>query len=208
MSTPLIELFYAPTSPYVRKVMVCAHELGLADRIATLDSAAHPVNRDERIAAFNPLAKIPAARTRDGQLLFDSRVICEYLDTASGGGLFSRGDRRWTALTLQALGDGMLDAAVLARYETVARPKEMQWPAWRAAQLVKVDRALDHLESTDEDLAELTIGSITVGCALGYLDFRFAERDWRAGRPRLAAWFTEFSARPSMAATVPFDKPV
>jgi glutathione S-transferase len=108
-----IELFYAPTSPYVRKVMACAIELGIADRIVKLPSAAHPLKRDERIAAFNPLAKVPAAKLADGALLFDSRVICEYLDAWRA---VSRGPERWQVLTEQALGDGLLDAALLTRY--------------------------------------------------------------------------------------------
>ncbi|MGQ4273920.1 glutathione S-transferase [Terrihabitans sp. B22-R8] len=203
-----MKLFYAPTSAYTRKVMVCAHELGLIDLIECLDSAAHPVKRDERIAAFNPLAKIPAAMTEEGELLFDSRVICEYLDVRAGGTLFPTGAARWAALTLQALGDGIVDAAVLTRYETVARPAERQWSEWSDAQLRKVQAALDHLEKTSGTLGtEADIGTIAIGCALGYLDFRFPDLDWRNGHPDLAAWYAAFSSRPSMQATVPVDKP-
>lgn len=204
----MLKLFHAPTSPYVRKVMVTAHELGVADRIEKLPSAAHPINRDERIAVFNPLAKVPAALTPGGEYLFDSRVICEYLDAQVPGlGLFPADQKaRWQALTLQALGDGLLDAALLTRYETVARPEAQRSASWTDGQMVKVDAALARLEDGIEMLdGSLTIGLITIGCALGYLDFRFAHRPWRQNAPRLAKWYETFAARPSMQATVPRD---
>ncbi|QIG52325.1 glutathione S-transferase [Nordella sp. HKS 07] len=203
-----MKLFYAPTSPYVRKVMVTAHELGLADGIEKLPSAAHPVKRDERIALANPLAKIPAAITPEGDTLFDSRVICEYLDAnVPGRHLFPAEQKaRWRALTLQALGDGLLDAALLSRYEMTARPEARQWADWVQGQMTKVDGALARLEEHVETLSgPLTIGLITIGCALGYLDFRFAHRPWREDHPRLAAWYAVFAERPSMQATIPRD---
>lgn len=201
-----IQLFYAPTSPYVRKVMVCAAELGLMDRIETLASAAHPIRRDTRIAAFNPLAKVPAARLPDGTLLFDSRVICEYLDDTAGGGLFPRGPERWPALTRQALGDGLLDAALLVRYEDHARSEAERSPAWREGQMVKIAAALDHMDETLSAYRDaVDIGSITIACALGYLDFRFPALDWRGSRPNLAGWYAKFAERPSMRETAPFD---
>ncbi|MGE0005684.1 MAG: glutathione S-transferase [Parvibaculaceae bacterium] len=203
-----MKLFYAPTSAYVRKVMVTALELGVADRIEKLPSAAHPVKRDERIGVANPLAKIPAAITPDGDTLFDSRVICEYLDAeAPGRHLFPLEPRaRWQALTQQALGDGLIDAALLSRYEMTARPQERQWPGWVEGQMAKVDAAVARLEDKVETLAgPLTIGQIAIGCALGYLDFRFAHRPWRDRHPRLAAWHETFARRPSMQATIPRD---
>lgn len=202
----MIALYHAPTSPYVRKVMVCAHELGVADRVELLASAAHPVDRDARIKAFNPLAKIPAARTAQGQALYDSRVICEYLDAECGGGLFPSGDRRWEALRLQALGDGLLDAALLARYERVMRPQTLYWQDWYGAQMDKISDALDAMnEALPNEEAAFDIGPITQACALGYLDFRFPHFDWRAGRPALAGWFERTSQRPSLRATVPHE---
>ena len=117
----MLQLYFAATSPYVRKVMVVAHHLGVADRIEHLAAAANPVNRDRNIAAFNPLAKVPAARTDDGLCLFDSRVICEYIDSERGGGLFpAAGRARWIALTQQALADGLLDAANSALPTSIA----------------------------------------------------------------------------------------
>lgn len=135
----MMQLYFAATSAYVRKVMVCATVLGLADEIEPLDSAAHPIERDERIATFNPLAKVPALRTESGLCLYDSRVICEYLNARARGGLFPEGgDVRWGSLARQALGDGIIDAALLARYEFSTRPPEKQWQNWADAQLKRL----------------------------------------------------------------------
>lgn len=198
-----MKIYFSPFSPYVRKCLVVGHELGLDDRIELLDSAAHPVNRDRAIIEKNPLGKVPTFLTDDGQVLYDSRVICEYLDTLAGGTLFpASGTARWTTLTLQSLGDGILDAALLARYEDVARPEAIRWPEWRAAQLDKAETALHHLEA-DTALIEgrVDIGSLTVGCALWYLDLRFPDFGWRARFPQVAQWWAGFSQRPSMQAS-------
>lgn len=204
--TDKIELFYAPTSSYVRKVMACAIELGIADRIVKLPSAAHPLKRDARIAGFNPLAKVPAARLADGTLLFDSRVICEYLDDLGQGALFPRGPERWQVLTEQALGDGLLDAALLTRYENTCRTDEIRSEEWIDGQMIKIAAALDQMESTVAVFgARITIGSLTIACALGYLDFRFASYDWRTSRSALADWFAITSQRPSLRGTFPTE---
>lgn len=207
-TTPL-RLLYAPTSPFVRKVMICAHFAGLDGRIQLLDSAAHPIRRDGRIAAHNPLAKVPTLILPDGQALYDSRVICEYLASlGENDHLFpADGSARWQALTWQALGDGLLDAALLARYELTARPAQSQWPAWRDAQLVKVDASLAAIDAQAATFAiqRPTIGEVTAGCALGYLDFRFPETDWRAAHPRAARWFEQFRGLPAMQATTPHE---
>lgn len=202
----MMQLFYATTSAYVRKVMVTAHCLGLTNEIELLDSAAHPVERDERIAIVNPLAKVPALRTEQGACLYDSRVICEYLNARAKGDLIpSQDDARWLSLSRQALGDGLIDAALLARYEYSARPLEKQWQGWADAQLKKVHAALREIEcqaagfSTQPD----DVGLIAIGCALGYLDFRFDVLNWRANHPLTAAWFALFDAHTAMAATRP-----
>ncbi|HXU54188.1 MAG TPA: glutathione S-transferase [Casimicrobiaceae bacterium] len=203
----MIRLLYAPTSPYVRKVMASAHLLGVAGRIELLDSAAHPIDRDARIAVHNPLAKVPTLILDDGRVLYDSRVICEYLDDlAPGHGLFPKvAPARWQALARQALGDGLLDAALLARYELSARPVERQWDAWRSAQLVKVNACVDAIERQADSLAtcDLTIGEVTLACALGYLDFRFAEFDWRATHPKSARWNAGVQSLPALRDTIP-----
>jgi glutathione S-transferase len=198
-----MKLLFSPTSPYVRKCLLVAHELGLADRIQLLPSNAHPVNRDQAIIADNPLGKVPTFFTDDGQVLYDSRVICEYLDTLAGGSVFPReGEARWQALTLQSLGDGVLDAALLARYEDVARPEALRWPEWRAGQLDKAQTSLAHLQQRPHLLTDrVDIGTLTVACALWYLDLRFSELGWRAQFPAVAAWYARFGMRQSMSAS-------
>ncbi|PIF14654.1 glutathione S-transferase family protein [Candidatus Pantoea floridensis] len=202
----MMQLYYASTSAYVRKVMVTAHCLGLLDEITLLASAAHPIERDERIASINPLAKVPALRTETDLCLYDSRVICEYLNARAQGNLLpAHGESRWVSLARQALGDGLIDAALLARYEFSARPAEKQWPGWADAQLKKVSAALGEIERQVVGFNTLPddIGLIAIGCALGYLDFRFAGMNWRKQHPLTAAWFAIFDAHPAMAATRP-----
>lgn len=202
----MMQLFYASTSAYVRKVLVTAHCLGLIDEIALLDSVAHPIERDERIASFNPLAKVPALRTEDGVCLYDSRVICEYLIARANSDLLPPpGGARWLSLSRQALGDGVIDAALLARYEFSARPADKQWQGWADGQLVKVSAALAEIERQVAGFSAQPddLGLIAIGCALGYLDFRFANLNWRATHPQTAVWFAEFDAHPAMATTRP-----
>jgi glutathione S-transferase len=201
-----MKLFFSPASPYVRKVMVVANELGLADRIEKLPSAASPVNADQTITPHNPTGKVPTLLTDDGISLFDSRVICEYLDGLDGTQRIfpAAGPARWTALREQAIGDGLLDAALLSRYETFMRPEALRWEAWTTGQLTKIDVSLAAIEAAVDGFgSRVDIGTIAIGCALGYLDFRFAHRPWRDANPRAAAWFETFSTRPSMQATVP-----
>ena len=210
-----MKLYFSPFSPYVRKCLVVGHELGLDARITLLPSSVHPVQRDASIIAHNPLGKVPTLLTDDGEALYDSRVICEYLDALAGGSLFPpSGPARWQALTLQALGDGMLDAALLARYEDVTRPEAIRWKEWRAGQLDKIATSLAALERDlggdvkvdgkpgANALSERAdIGTIAVGCALWYMDVRFADLGWRDRSPRVASWYAAFSQRPSMQAS-------
>jgi len=200
-----MKIFFSPASPFVRKCMVVAYETGLAGRIEKLPSAAHPVNRDRNIVAVNPLGQVPTFFTDEGQPIYDSRVICEYLDHLAQGGIFPPASaQRWRALSEQSLADGILDAALLARYEAVVRPAQAQWDDWTRGQMDKIASALDYFEDAIRDRAgQVDIGTITLGCALGYLDFRFPDYDWRAGRGRLAAWFADFNQRPSMQQTLP-----
>ena len=222
-----MKLYFSPFSPYVRKCLVVGHELGLGARITLLSSSVHPVTRDVSVIALNPLGKVPTLVTDDGEALYDSRVICEYLDALAGGRLFPpSGPARWQALTLQALGDGILDAALLARYEDVARPEAIRWPEWRAGQLDKIATSLAALErgldvvakegmagdatehKTDRGKRSASalsdradIGTIAIGCALWYLDVRFADLGWRDRNPLVARWYAAFSQRPSMQAS-------
>jgi glutathione S-transferase len=205
-----MRLRYSPTSPFVRKVMVVALETGLAERIERIPTTVAPTTPNPDVARENPLVKVPALTTDDGLVLYDSPVICEYLDTLhSGAKLFpAAGKARWIALRQQALGDGVLEAAILGRYESV-RPKEFLWQEWIDAQLRKVRGALAALDIEVEagDLGngsdDITIGQITVGCALGYLDFRYQSEEWRARCRRLAQWYGRFAERKSMQLTVP-----
>ncbi len=201
-----MRLYHSKTSPYVRKVMVVAHEAGLHARIELIAASASPVGETATVAADNPLGKLPCLLLDDGGALYDSRVICEYLDSLHDGPkLFpAAGPARWTALRRQALGDGICDAALLRRYETFRRPPERQWDEWALGQKHKVDRALDTLEAEVVSFpAAPDIGLFAVAIALAYLDLRFAEDPWRDGRPRLAEWQAGFANRPSMQVTAP-----
>lgn len=200
-----MKLYYSASSPFVRKCLVSAHELGLRERIELVDAAAHPVNRDRALVAFNPLGKIPTLRTDDDSVLYDSRVICEYLNTLGDGHLLpSHGPKRWSALADQALADGMMDAAVLTRYETAVRPESLRWSDWITGQLDKVTCGLVNLEARARGWGDrIDAGAIALGCALGYLDFRYASLGWRERYPDTAAWFDGFNRRDSMLATRP-----
>ena len=196
---------WSPKSPYVRKVMVCAHELNLVDRLELVRSVAAMLKPNERLMQDNPLSKIPTLVLDDGFVLFDSAVICEYLDDLGHGSLFPRqGTDKWQALRWHAFGDGMLDAAILWRNE---REREIPLPALIDAFEFKMRTSLKQLDDEAQALAEMpfSIGHITIGCALGYLDYRFADLDWRSIAPRLADWFAETLARPSFRTTGPID---
>lgn len=198
-----MKLRYSPTSPYVRKVSVVALETGLDKRIERIPTNVWAPSTD--IASDNPLGKVPALMTEGGETLFDSPVICEYLDSLHDGlKLFPPpGGARWTALRRQALGDGILDAGVLRRLEA-GRPDDQQSPSWIARQTAAVRRGLDALEDEAEALGgPITIGHIAIGCALGWLELRFPDEDWRENRPSLARWYETFARRPSMQETVP-----
>lgn len=201
------KLHYASASPFVRKVMASAIELGL-DGYLTLEPAANPTIptiRNPAIAADNPLSKVPTLVLSDGERLFDSIVICEYLDEIIGENkLFPRsGISRWRALRTNALADGILDAGVAVRLERM-RPQEKRWGEWIDGQLLKIDGSLDLLESSFSTWSEgLNIGCIAVSCALQWLEFRGIVENPRKGRERLYAWQDDFLKRPSMARTKP-----
>jgi glutathione S-transferase len=197
-----MKLYFSPTSPYVRKCLVVAHELGVADAITLLPANAHPVNRDTTLIQSNPLGKVPTLLTDDGLSLYDSRVICEWLDSTHGGKLFPReGAARWQALVLQSLADGILDAALLTRYEEAVRPESLRWSAWHEGQLDKVRTSLLSLEQAPQQLqGRVDIGTLALACALGYLDLRFDAWGWRGRFPGVAEWAEGFMLRPSMLA--------
>lgn len=202
----MLKLFHSPASPYVRKVMVMAIERGVEDRIELLGSAASPVNRDQAIVQHNPTGKVPTALLPDGLPLFDSRVICQYVDTMGpAASLYPRDAGRFAVLTLEALADGLLDAALLLRYESVMRPEPKRWAEWMAGQSDKIDSSLNAMEGAyfDTLTSGFHAGAVASACALGYLDFRFADRDWRRTHPKLAGWYASVAVRPSMVKTAP-----
>ncbi len=198
-----MKLLFSPTSPYARKVRACAITREIAGLIALV-----PTNPNESLPEFvthNPLSKVPTLFTDDDVAMFDSPVICEYLDSIGDATpMFpAHGAARWRALKLQAMGDGILDASVRRRAE-MQKPQDEGRVAWIARQKAAVDRTLDALEA-DQPQRGVDIGSITIACALGYLDFRFAAQPWRPARANLAAWFDAFARNPGIADTVPKD---
>lgn len=201
-----MKLFYSPASPFVRKCMACAIEMGLEGKIIEVPSAVSPIEAEKNIAPVNPAAKLPTLMTDDGQAIYDSRVIVEYLDALAGGGkMIPNGKDRWKALVLQSACDEALDACLLARYETVLRPEALRWQAWTDGQLRKVSNTLDMLEGEwNHYLAShVNVGVINACVLIGYLDFRFTTFDWRKDRPKLAAWYEGFAKRPAMEKTAP-----
>lgn len=203
-----MKLHWSPRSPYVRKVMVAAHELGLVDRLTCVRSLAAMATPNPAIMADNPLSKIPALVLDDGQVLIDSSVIVEYLDDLAGGGklLPTRSPARWEALSRQALASGLLDLLILWRNER-EKPQAQQTQAWLDAFGVKVGATLDRFENDAPAFAAkpFDVGHIALGCALSYADFRFPNLGWRDGHPALTAWHTGFAARPSAVATEMVD---
>jgi glutathione S-transferase len=200
-----LTLLWSPKSPYVRKVMVCAHELGLASQLELVRTVAAMLKPNPSIMALNPLSKIPTLVREDGSTLFDSVVICDYLNERGRGDLFpTQGEARWQSLRWHAFGDGLLDTLILWRNER-ERGQPLQ-PLLDAFEL-KVRASLELLDREAEVLAgaPLSIGTITVGCALGYLDYRFEELGWRALAPRLSAWYGHLRERPSFRVTEPVD---
>jgi glutathione S-transferase len=201
-----VKLYHSPASPYVRKVRICAITRGINSRIELVPC--NPNASPAALLADNPLSKVPTLVADDGAALFDSPVICEYLDSLGDAApMFpTAGAARWRALKLQAMGDGILDACVPRRME-MQRPQDEGRAAVVARMRAAVERTLDALEADPPyepgSKGEVDIGSISVACALGYLDFRFPQQPWRGDRPKLAAWFSAFSQDPAVAATVP-----
>ena len=200
-----MKLLWSSRSPFVRKVVVVAHELGIADRILLDRVNVTAKETNAEVMRFNPLNKIPTLVLDDGSIMIDSPVIAEYLDETYGKGeLFPRdAASRWQVRRLHALGDGIMNYNIsrLGEKGRGAQASEEFMAAW----LAKTTATLDVLEQETDSLAQLTIGSIAVAVALAHLDFRFADDAWRNGRPRLAAWYAGFAKRPSMQLTVPKD---
>lgn len=200
-----MKLYHSPTSPYVRKVMVVLHMTGQTAAVKLVPGSGSPLEPNEDTVSANPLGKVPCLVTGEGEALFDSRVITRYLDRAGQGGLYPTGEALFRVLTLEALADGILDAALLVVYESRLRPEELRFTPWVESQTTRILRALAHLEATVAD--DLTgtpdMAQIAIGCALGYVDLRLPELDWRNTCPALADWYRDFAEQPYMQATVP-----
>ncbi|MCY1023933.1 glutathione S-transferase family protein [Pyxidicoccus sp. MSG2] len=194
-----MRLWYAPTSPFARKTRIVAHELELTEQLELVE-----VNpwTDGRLRALNPLAKVPTLERSDGPPIYESGVICDYLDALSGERrLFPEtGEARWRALLLQGLADGASTAAGRL-FADEQRPADQRSEAVLLRQAGALHAALDSLERETLEADRLTIGEVSVAAFLGYLDFRWPESDWRRGRERLSAWFAEVEQRPSMVET-------
>jgi len=199
-----MRLFHSPTSPFVRKVMITLLETGQTGDVTLVSATGTPVDAGSMPLALNPLGKIPALERDDGPALYDSRVICRYLNDRAAAHLYPA-QRLWDVLTLEATADGIMDAAVLMVYESRVRPEENRFAPWVEGQWTKIDRALDALDQRwlSHLNGPLDMGQIAVGAALGYLDFRHGGRGWRSDRPGLAAWEAVFAERAAMVATRP-----
>jgi glutathione S-transferase len=201
----MMKLLSNPLSPYGRKVKIAAAMKGLEGRIETIGIDTNPLDNPQ-LSNANPLSKVPALVTESGTALYDSHVICEYLDSlAPSPVLFPKaGQARWDTLVLGALADGILDAALLLVYEKRFRPEQLRHAPWQQRQQGKIDRAVDHLEGSPPAWgASPDYGHLTLASALGYLDFRH-EGKWRAGHPKLVAWLDTFAkAVPAFEKTRP-----
>ncbi|MEI2735437.1 MAG: glutathione S-transferase family protein [Rhodoblastus sp.] len=198
----MMKLRYAKTSPFVRKVLVFADEVGMADRIELAPTDVWTADTD--IAKDNPLGKVPALVTREG-VFVGSFACCDYLERRNGAPKLipEEAKARWRVMQMHGLADGLMEAAVAYIIETLRRPQEFVYPGYLDRQTAKMLGALDALEGRRGDLAAVDLGSITAACAFGYLDFRFPDLDWRKRAPGLAGWYAEFAKRPSMQKTRP-----
>jgi len=198
-----MKLYHSPASPFVRKVVVLLHELGCVDDVTLETITTTAFASDEGLKSANPLARIPALERNDGVTLYDSRVITAYLNDVFGGSLYPTGGDKWETLTLEATGDGIMDCAVSMAYEMRLRPEGERSEAWVEAQWEKAARAVSVLNARwmSHLSGPVSMGHISVACALGYLDLRHDARGWRKGNESLAKWFDDFAARPSMQAT-------
>ncbi|MGH1330036.1 MAG: glutathione S-transferase [Paracoccaceae bacterium] len=200
-----MKLYHSPTSPYVRKVMVLLAETGQLGDVELAAAGGSPIAPGTMPVAQNPLGKIPALERADGPAIYDSRVICRYLSERAGGKLYPKGEALWDALTLEATADGIVDAAILMVYEAKLRPADKQFTDWIEGQWSKVSRAIDALESRwmAHLNGPLDIGQIATVCALGYVEFRHGDRNWRGSHPELATWYDKMMTRESFANTIP-----
>lgn len=196
----MMQLLWSPNSPYVRKVLLVAYEVGIADRLKLVDTAANAIERDLSILAHNPLGQIPTLIREDGTALADSSVICDYLNQLGSGSMIAQsGEARWQALSDQALADGLATAALTIRYETSVRPSQAQWQGWVDAQQAKINTTLDYFNQMASSFGpRFDVGLAALAAALFYVDLRFPNMGWRDRAPALAVWYEAIQTRPSV----------
>jgi len=199
-----MRLYNSPGSPYGRKVMVLLQETGQVDDIEIVPAMGSPLHPEKMPLDHNPLGKIPALVIEGGISLFDSRVICRFLDDKAGGQLYPVAPTLYQTLTLEATSDGIVDATVLMIYEKRLRSEALYWDQWVDAQWSKIYRALDALETRwiDHLNGQFDMGHVATGCALSFLDVRLPDRNWRSGRPKLDVWEKQFADRKAMRSTL------
>ena len=195
-----MKLLYQTHSPYARKALVFVHEAGLADRIEVIHHETSPTLRNHEVFALNPLGKVPVLITDEGEAIFDSRVICQYLDALHDGPPLMAPANRIAALRWEAMADGLSEAGILARWETVRRPPDLRHPAFAQGQLAKVAEGCAYLEARFFPAERPGLAEIAIAAALSWLAFREVH-DLRAACPRLWAWCEAFETRPAMRAT-------
>ena len=198
-----MKLLYQTHSPFARKALVFAHELGVADQLEVVHCETSPTNRNDDVFALNPLGKVPVLITNDGTKLFDSGVICAYLNEQHAQAELIPSDpvKRYVSLCLEALADGLSEAEIWARWESVRRPEHLRHPAFLDGQLMKLAEGYDFIERSVPLADQVSIGEIALATSLSWLEFRDLP-SFRTGHARLAEWFDKFSERPSMKATV------
>ena len=200
-----MKLHHSALSPFVRKVTILANFLGISDQIELIPGKGSVMAYNPEFRRMAPSGQIPVLVTDAGEAIFDSPVICEYLNDQASGDLFGQSDQRWRNLRDQALGDSMCDAALQVRYEIGLRPSELQWDDWRAAWTNKIRDTLAWLEARPGHFdGRRDIGPISVFCALAFIDNRVTEIDWRGNYPQVAAWYDAFAALPDVKATDPY----
>lgn len=202
MHSPGLRLLYQTHSPYARKALVFAHEAGIAGRIEVAHHETSPTRRNAHVFAENPLGKVPVL-VRPGQpSIFDSDVICAYFDTLHDGRRLipAQGEARWQALRVQAVAQGLADAGIAVRWETVRRPEALRYAALRDGYVEKLIASYDWLERELDVDSAIHVGHVALATTLAWIEFRDLPT-FRDGRPRLAAWFDAFDTRPSMRAT-------
>lgn len=200
-----MKLLQSGASPFARKARVTVIESGLSDQVTAVPVVANMSVPNPEIFSRNPIGKIPCLILDSGQALFDSRTICRYLDAHGSSNLYP--ENGWDVLTMESLGDGIMECAVAIAYERRFRAPDLVFEDFISWQWGKISRALDSLEQDHMDFLNtgISAGHISIACALGYLDFRHDDRNWRAGHDALAGWEAEFVKRPSMASTTPTD---